>query len=164
MPAQIFKTAYDFASAECSIDVVEMQGTQLVVLASLPIADGIEEVNYTPSIEREKGYGSNRQPQVRTDGQADYEASVTMLLYWWRYLIDVANDLQRGLANIELNIGYNLFKGGNVPLHQDVIWRATIKSPESAFKRGPENLMVPVSLDPMNIFYDGVDMFGNPIA
>jgi hypothetical protein len=164
MPAQIFKVAYDFSNAECSIDVVELQGTQIVVLSSLPIADGIEEVNYTPSIEREKMYGSNRQPQARTEGQADYEASITMQLYWWRYLIDVANDLGRGLGNIELNIGYNLFKGGNVPLHQDVIWRAAIKSPESAFKRGPENMMVPVSLDPMNIFYDGVDMFGNPIA
>lgn len=164
MPAQIYKVAYDFSNAEASIDIVELQGTDIVVLRSLPIADGIEEVNYTPSVEREKGYGANRQPQIRTDGQDDYEASITMLMYWWRYLIDVANELGKGLANIELNVGYNLFKGGSVPLHQDTIWRAAIKSPESAFKRGPENLMVPVALDPMNIFYDGVDMRGNPIA
>jgi hypothetical protein len=164
MPAVIHKVAYDFSHAEAAIDIVEVQGTSLVVLRSLPIADGIEEINYTPSVEREKAYGSNRNPQMRTDGQADYEASVTMLMYWWRYLIDVANELGKGLFNIELNIGYNLFKGGNVPLHQDTIWRCAIKSPESAFKRGPENLMVPIALDPMNIYYDGLDGYGKPIA
>ncbi len=163
MAAQVYKVAYDFSNAEVAIDIVQMQGTNLVVLAQLPIAEGIEEVNYTPSIEREKMYGASRNPVDRTEGTADYEASITMLQYWWFYIRDVLKELGVGMFNAEFNIHYTLFKGGNVPLHTDLLYRCAIKSPEHAFKRGPENLMVPVELDPMNIYYDGVDGFGNPI-
>lgn len=166
MPAQIFNVAYDFSHAEVGIDLVGMLGTQQVLLRSLPIADGVEEVNYKPTIERAKMYGSSRQPLDRTGGHADYEASLTMLMYWWRYLIDTANELGIGLADVELNISYLLFRdrGSKSPLHLDLLYRCAIKSPESAFKRGPDNLMVQIALDPMNIYYDGVDMFGQRIA
>lgn len=166
MPAVLTQVAYDFSHAEVGIDVVAMLGTQLVLLQSLPIVDGVEEVNYKPTIERAKMYGSSRQPLDRTGGHADYDASITMQMYWWRYLIDVANDMRIGLADLELNISYMIYRerGNNSPLHVDILYRTAIKSPEAAFKRGPDNLMVQVALDPMNIFYDGFDMFGTPIA
>ncbi len=164
MAAAVNKVAYDFMNGEVSIDLVTAQGTSTKNLRPLPILEGVEEVNYTTTIEREKMYGSSRLPVARTDGSADFEASITMLAYWWRYLVDVANELGIGLANIELNVTYSLFKDANIPIHTDTLYRCKIKSPEMAFKRGPENLMVPVSLDPMNIFYDGFDIFGNKLA
>lgn len=167
MAAKLHKVAYDFANAEAQIAVVKMQGDKLIYLTQLPIIDGIEEINYTPSIEREKMYGVSRNPVARTDGIADYEASITMQLYWWRYLIDVCADLGLGLAQIELNIHYTVFKdlppivsGAEMPVYWDLLYRCAIKSPESAYKRGPETLMTTVSLDPMNIYYNGLDMFG----
>lgn len=164
MAAQIYRVAYDFSHATASIDLVTPEGTGIRSLRQLPAMEGIEEINYSTTIEREKMYGSSRIPLARTDGSADFEASITMQAYWWRYIIDVANELKIGLGNIELNIGYSLFKDSAVPIHVDLLYRCAIKSPESAFKRGNENLMVPVSLDPMNIFYDGVDIFGNPLT
>lgn len=164
--AKVNNVAYDFSHGEVGIDIVQMVGSQLVLVRSLPIADGVEEVNYKPTIERAKMYGSSRKPLDRTEGTVDFEASITMQMYWWRYIIDVANEVGIGIANLELNISYMLYRdrGQNSPLHLDILYRTAIKSPEAAFKRGPDTLMVPVALDPMNIYFDGVDMYGETIA
>lgn len=164
MPAQIYNVAYDFANIEVSIDMVVRVGTTLRVIQTLPIAEGVEEVNYKPTIERAKIYGSLRNPIDRTGGIADYDASLTMLLYWWRYVIDVANQNGFGLAQIELNVGVTYYKDPQVPLHQDLLYRSAIKSPEASFKKGPDGLMQQVTLDPMNIYYDGFDLFGKTLA
>ncbi len=164
MAAQIYRVAYDFSHAEAAIDIVAQNGADIIPLRQLPIIEGIEEINYSTTVEREKMYGSSRIPLARTEGSAEFEASITMQAYWWRYIIDTMNELGLGLAKAELNITYSLFQGGSVPVHTDFLYRCAIKSPESAFKRGNENLMIPVSLDPMNIFYDGFDVFGNPLT
>lgn len=164
MAAKIYNVAYDFSNIEVTIDVVHRVGTSLEVIQTLPIAEGIEEVNYKPTIERAKIYGSLRNPIDRTGGIADYDASLTMLLYWWRYLIDVVNQSRVGLANAELNVGVTYYKDQAVPLHQDLLFRAAIKSPEASFKKGPDGLMQQVTLDPMNVYYDGFDVFGKSLA
>lgn len=159
MPAVLEQVGYDFSNIELSIDLVYRRGTQLVLLQPLPVAEGIEDISYTGSLEREKMYGTSRNPLDRTEGIADYEASLTMLMYWWRYIVDVCLEEGIGLGQVELNILVMYVKGG-IPLQADFLYRCGIKSPENAFKRGAENLMVPVSLDPMDIFYNGVNMFG----
>lgn len=164
MAAKIYNVAYDFSNIEVGIDLVQRVGNDLVVLATLPIAEGVEEINYKPTVERAKIYGSLRNPIDRTGGIIDYEASLTMLLYWWRYIIDVCHEIGIGLANVELNCSVLYYKDSAVPLHEDLIYRAAIKSPEAAFKKGPDGLMQQIGLDPLNLYYDGVDMLGKTLA
>jgi hypothetical protein len=164
MAAKIYNVAYDFTNIEVNIDLVEKAGTEIQLIQTMPILEGIEEVNYKPTIERAKIYGSLRNPIDRTNGVLDYDASLTMQFYWWRYIISVANEHSVGLANIELNVAVTYFKDSQVPLFQDLLYRCAIKSPEAAFKRGADGLMQQVALDPMNVYYDGFDMLGKSIA
>lgn len=162
MSVTINKVAYDFPNIQVAIDIAEKQGTQLVVLASLPINEGLEELNYAPTIEFEEMLASGRLPTDFTEGSATFEGSLSMQLYWWRYLINTANSLGRGLANIRLNIGINYYKPG-IPLETDTISQAKLQNMEAAFSRGADTLMVPIGFKMLNIYYNGVDLFGNTL-
>ena len=162
MAVTINKVAYDFPNISVGIDIAEMQGTRLVVLASLPVADGMEELNYAPTIEFSEMLAAGRKPSDFTEGSLTCEGSLSLQLYWWRYLINQANALGRGLANIRLNMAVNFFKPG-IPIETDTIWQAKLSNMEAAFQRGADTLMVPIGFKMLNIYYNGFDLFGDPL-
>jgi hypothetical protein len=163
MPAQVQKAAFDFQSQTVTIDLCVIEGDQLRLLLSLPFADGVRECNYTDTAEFEAMYGSNRLPQDFTDSVFSFEGSLTFERYWTNYIEDVLEDLGIGYAMARLNIASNLYRGGSIPARQDVLWSCKVKSWESAFKQGPEAMMVPLSLTPLNIYRNGRDPFGNTL-
>lgn len=160
MAVTINKVAYDFPNIGVGIDIVEKQGTSLVVLASLPILDGLEEINYAPTVEFEAMLASGRVASDFTEGSVTFEGSVSMQLYWWRYLINMANSLGRGLMNVRFNMGITFYKPG-LQLEVDTIQEAKLSSMEAAFSRGAETLMTPIGFKALNCFYNGVDLLGN---
>ncbi len=163
MAAQVQKVAFGYANQEVSIDVGVMEGTQFRLLQTLPIADGVGECNYTDTEEFEAMYGSNRLPQDFTDGVLSFEASMTFEKYWVNFIEDVLEDLSIGWSTARFNIGSSLFKGGNVPARQDVLFACKRKSIESSWKKGPEGIMVPIAFTPLNIYRNGRDPVGNTL-
>lgn len=163
MAAQVQKVAFDYQSQTVTIDLCVMEGDQLRLLRSLPIADGVQECNYTDTEEFEAMYGSNRLPQDFTDGIASFEASLTLERYWSNFIEDVLEELNVGRAMARFNIASNLYRGGTVPARQDVLWSCKIKSWESSAKQGPEALKVPIGFTPLNIYRNGRDPFGNTL-
>ena len=168
MAVLINKTAYDFQDLMFNISLVKDAGVnKFQQLAILPIADGIEEINYSPKFERQKMYGSSRIPQGRTSGVADFEASISMQFYWWRYIVETCRQLNIGVGQVLMNIQIIFTKNSplaDVPLYDVFLERCAIKTSDSAFKHGPDTLIVKVDLDPMNIYDQGVDPFGKSLT
>jgi hypothetical protein len=160
----INQVAWDFANLQISIDVLEKSGSTVVPLTQMPIAQYIKEINYAPKIEIEDMHGSDRNVQDTTDGVASHEASITVEAYGALYLVDTIHSFPgRGLGTVLLTIGVQFYKPG-LPLTVHTIHQARILSPEFAFKMGAEALSVPISLKPKNVFLNGTDYFGKPIA
>jgi hypothetical protein len=160
----INQVAWDFANLQISIDVLEKSGSTVVPLTQLPIAQYIKEINYTPKLEIEDMHGSSRNVQDTTDGMVSHEASMTVEAYGALYLVETIHSFPlRGLGTVLLTIGVQFYKAG-LPLHVHTIHQSRIVSPEFAFKMGAEALSVPISLKPKNVFLNGTDYFGNPIA
>ena len=168
MAVLINKTAYDFQDLQFNISLAkEIGGGKIQNLAILPIADGIEEINYSSKFERQKMYGTNRLPQARTSGVGDFEASISMQFYWWRYILETCRGLNIGVGQVLMNIQIIFSKNSpvtDVPLYDVFLDRCAIKTSDSAFKHGPDTLIVKVDLDPMNIFDQGIDPYGKPIT
>jgi hypothetical protein len=144
--------AYDLQN--CSVELVTASG-------SLGLVNGIEELNYSHKVMREP-MRQGRAIASWTDGEPEYEASITVQKAYWDYWVEAAQELGIGLAMMQLTIGATYFKE-NV-LTQDTLWKCLYSSSEHAFKRGPDLLIVPVEFNVSNIYFQGVDVFGNDIG
>lgn len=150
----IQKTAYDFHNTEVQIGTVK---------GALGIVDGLEAIKYTATFDREKMRGSARLPQDYTDGEGNYDGSFSMQMYWWRYIINFMNANGMPRATTEMTFSVNYYKPGYT-LQTDTFFRCRFKKIDFDFKRGVDTLMVPVDLDMLNVFQNGVDDFGNKLA
>lgn len=144
--------AYDLQN--CEVELVAAQGT-------LGLAGMVEEVNYSHKVTRE-AMRIGRSIADWTDGEAEYECSVTVEKAQWDYWVLCAQEFGVGLAMMKLTMGFTYFK--NQVLTQDTIWKALVSSSEHSFKRGPDKIVVPVEFNVSNIYYQGVDVFGNDIG
>lgn len=149
------KVGYDFASLEVHVAA----GTE-----SFGILEDMGELEYNTTINRETFYGTGRIPRVRTAGRAEYEASVTMARYWFNYLIQKAKAL--GVAPAMLSMVWVISytdPTNSVDVFSDTLTGLALKEIQNSHSAGEENLMVTVPLDPLGIYYDGVDCFGNTL-
>lgn len=144
---------YDFYSME-----VELATTT----ASFGIIKGVEEVDYGVKFNREKQRGGSRKPTHRTTGDIDPDASITLLKSWFDYILAKARELKIPLADLSMAWTINYAHKGEV-LHTDTLTEVAFAEIRHSFKRGPEGLMVSVPLDIMNVYYDGVDVFGDTL-
>lgn len=151
---KVDKVAYDFKNLEVAL----VAGGK-----SFGIIDGLEEIEYQCNIEREKFYGPSRLPVIRTEGQADFEASITMARYWWQYIVRRTLELGLTLAGLEMALSVSYVKPGQ-PIATDTLWKAALSEITNSHTNGPEHLMVPCPIDIMNIYYQGVDVFGNRLG
>jgi len=144
--------AYDFKNLEVSFATVAGQ--------QFGINSALDELSYSISIENEQFYGGHRLPQIRTEGQAEFEASCTMAVYWWTYIRRRARVLGIPLGSLELNLAVS-YVTRDEEILTDTLFRTKLLGLENDHSNGPENLMVTVPLQPMNIYYQGEDWFGN---
>lgn len=145
---------YDFYSMEVEVAAQE---------DSFGIIKGIEEIEYVVTFNREKLRGGSRKPIMRTDGDVDYEASITFLKSWFDFICDKSRELEIPLADLELLFNFSYAHKGEV-LHTDTLTGAKLGEISNSHSRSPDGLMVTVPLDIMDIFYDGVNVFGEKLA
>ncbi|HMJ52402.1 MAG TPA: hypothetical protein VK540_10005 [Polyangiaceae bacterium] len=145
---------YDFYSMEVEISIAG---------ESFGIVKGIEEIEYTTTFNREKLRGGSRKPLLRTDGDVDYEGSITWLKSWFDYLCDKSRELKIPLADLELLVNFSYAHKGEV-LHTDTLVGVKLAEIGNSHSRGPDGLQTTSPLDVMDIFYDGVNVFGETLA
>ncbi len=124
---------------------------------------GIEEIEYTTTINREKRYGASRVPIDRTEGDAEFEASMTLHRDQFNYILDKAKEMKIPPARLSMTMAVTYFVDG-FDLRTDTLVGVALQELGNSHSRGPDPLSVSVGLDVMNIFYDGVDVFGTAIV
>lgn len=123
------------------------------------VGAGCHSMNYSWSVEREKMYGGSRLPVDRTEGEGDFDGSMTFHRYWYDFIVKRAAELGLGIAQIEMTLGVSYAKG-SLPIVTDTLTGVAFAGGDHANERGPEVLKVECGLDIMNIYYDGIDIFG----
>lgn len=148
------ETPYDFYSMETEIVLTD---------ESIGIIKGIEEIEYVTTFNREKLHGGSRKPISRTDGDVEYSGSLTWLKAHFDYLCDKARELDIPLADLELLINFSYAHKGAV-LHTDTLFGVKLGEISNSHSRSADGLQVTTPLDLMDIFYDGVNVFGETLA
>jgi hypothetical protein len=152
--AIVNEVPYDFYSMEVEIATAE---------ESIGIVKGVEEIEYTTTFNREKLRGGSRKPLIRTDGDVDYEASITWLKSWFDFICDKSRELKMPLADLEFLVNFSYAHKGEV-LHTDTLIGVKFGEIGNSHSRSPDGLQVTTPLDVMDIFYDGVNVFGESLA
>jgi hypothetical protein len=150
----INKTAYDFHN--CEVTIVGTTGV-------IGIVDGLEAISHKATFDRQKMRGSSRLAQDYTDGEADYEGAFSLQKYWWDYIVDFTNAAGLARATMEMTFSVNFSKPG-FKLQNTTFWRCRFKDYNEDYKRATDTVMVPVSLDIIDIFKNGINDFGQRLG
>ena len=148
------KIPYDFASLEVTI---EANGEVFGII------EGLEEIEYTTTIDREVFYGAGRIPAIRTTGRAEYDGSITIHRYWYNYIVQKAKSLGIPLATLSMTVAVAYIDPATDDVVTDTLTRVALAEIENSHASGVDHLLVPLPLSILNIFYDGVDVFGNTL-
>jgi hypothetical protein len=145
---------YDFQSIE----------TELVANGeSFGIIEGLDQFDYTVTINRTKIYGRSRLPILRTEGDAEFDASITIHRFWWDWIRQKSKDLGVPLASLEMILAFSFWAPSTKTLHTDTITGVKFKEIKNQGQKGPDPQMTNTPLDIMNIYFDGEDIFGNKL-
>lgn len=137
---------------------------QPVAAKKLQIVKGWEELEYTTTINREKFYGADRLPASRTEGQAEFAASITLNRDTANYLIKTAQSMSIPLAFVEMSVGVTYSKAGIDPVTDTLAGIALQEIGATLSNGDAAPTLITLPLDPMNIFYSGVDVYGNSLS
>jgi hypothetical protein len=121
---------------------------------------GCAEINYSHSIEDEVMLGGNRLPVDETEGHAAFDGSITLERYWFNFLVARAKALGMGLAQLRLVLGLTYQKEPAAPV-TDTLIGVRLLGADNSSSKGPDKHVVEMSMRPRNIYYDGIDVFGN---
>jgi hypothetical protein len=151
---------YDFQSVECEIIVF---GSSVV---SLGIVEGIEKFDVSWKVNRAKFYGRARTPLDMTEGDAEFDASISLHQYWYHYLVAKSAELGIGIADLSMLLNFNYFSklpdGSPSDPHQLAVTGARFNSNKHSGQHGGDPLMLDLGLDVLNVYTDGRDIFNNP--
>lgn len=153
----------DFASIETEVLLKGGQGG-----VSLGLVTGLDEFDYTAKANRTEMYGSGRLPMPEpTEGDAEFEGSITVLRFWYDWLVEQAHDAGIGLFDLTFTIAFTYFgkdpATGDLVVHVDTLVGVKLNEIGNSGSRGPDPNMVSMPLRVGNIFYDGVDVYGNTL-
>lgn len=147
------QVAYDFQSLE----------TEFVANGqSFGIIDGLDEFDYTVTVNRTKIYGRSRLPIIRTEGDAEFDASITVHRYWWHTIREQSLAMGIPLALLEITLAFT-FYAPDQTLHTDTLTGVRLAEIGNSGSHGPDPQMVSMPLDVMNIYFDGQDIFGGSL-
>lgn len=155
----------DFASIETEVIAKGANGGSAVTLG---LVSGLEEFDYTGTVNRTEMYGAGRLPMAEpTEGDAEFSASITVLRFWFDWLTEQARAQGVGLYTMTFTIAFNYYgkdpQTGEAVLHTDTLVGVKVNEIGMSGSRGSDPNMVTVPLRVGNIFYDGVDGFGNTL-
>lgn len=157
---KVDEVSYDFKNLQVAIS----GGSKLQGVRSTPfgIVTGLQEIEYSTTINQEKFYGTQRTPKLRTEGEAEFSASITMHRYWFNYIISKAKEIKLPLAYLEMTLSVSyVVKGKGIVT--DTLKEARFQEIGNSHTNGPAHLMVAMPLDVMDIFYSGVNVFGDKL-
>lgn len=152
---------FDFQSFETEIIV---GGS---VADTFGIVAGLEKFDYSAKVNRTKFYGRSRLPLAMTEGDAEFSASVSIDRFWFHYMVAKSIDLGIALADLELTI--NLTATGKLPGTTDVdlhtiTWTGVrLQEIKESGQHGPDPQVLDLPFDLLNIYWDGIDIFGNSL-
>jgi hypothetical protein len=126
------------------------------------IDGGCVEISYSHSIEDEVMLGGDRLPVDETEGHAAFDGSITVERYWYHYLLERAKELGLGQAQLRLVLGLTYQKEPAAPV-TDTLIGVRLLGAENSSSKGPDKQVVEMSMRPRNIFYNGIDVFGNKL-
>lgn len=152
MAVTINQQAYDYANI--SIDI-SIPGRSFGIVGA-----GAESINYSTSFDREIMRGGSRLPVDTTDGEAEFEGSITFNRYWFDYIVAQAAEAGVGLGVLEMTIAVSYAKSPDVAIQTDTLSRVRFNGFDHSHDQGPDVLQVECDLHIMNIYYNGVDVFG----
>ena len=148
------KVAYDFQSLET--EIVAEGGS------SFGIVTGIEEFDYTVTINRTEMYGAGRLPVDVTEGDAEFDASITIQRYWFHQLLLNAEALGVPLASLRFTMAFTYY-AKDEDLVTDTLTTCMLKEIGNQGSHGPDTQMVSMPLRVGNIYFRGKDVFGNQL-
>lgn len=152
---EINKVAYDFYNLQVEIS---QSGQTFGV-----VGPGCEGADYNWKLNDEVMYGGSRLPVDETDGDVTFDGKFKFNRYWFNFLVAQAAELQIGLVQLRLNLALSYSKG-NSPIVTDTLTEVRILGGDHSNQRGPTPLVVELPMRPRNIFYNGVDVFGNRLT
>jgi len=148
------RVPHDFATIEAELS----DGDE-----SWGVLDGVTEIEYSDSVEREKLRGTSRTPIAATDGEYDAEGSMTVYRYYYDYLVEKAKAKGKGLYELSFTLTINYAFRGE-PVKTDVITGVRIASREHSGSQGPDPLDVPLELFIGGLIYhEGIGPFGETL-
>jgi hypothetical protein len=148
------KAEYDFSSMG-----VTLVGNGV----TFGIADGVETVEYNVTIEHTKVYGRQRIPLLRSGGRADFDGSITMYMYWWRYIVNMCKESGIPLIAARFSIPVTLLTKDD-QTETDTLFDVALGGMNFSLSEGTDLAMQEVPLNIMNIFFNGVDILGNTLG
>lgn len=153
MSTTVNKIPYDFCSMQ-----VELGANG----ESFGIMEGIDSIDYKATMNRTKLYGTSRLPIAETDGDVEFDASITFLQSWFDLIVDKAKAMKVPLAQLELTLAISYQHRGEV-MHTDTLTTARFAEIGKSNSRGPDPNMVSCPLSVMNIYFDGIDVLGGTL-
>lgn len=111
----------------------------------------ISEVSYGESRDRGMGRGTSGRKSLRTQGDSEYESSITFFKHEWDALVAEMGD---GFMDEEFNLVVSYADKGR-PVVTDTIERCLINAPSVDASEGPDPVTVECELDVMDILWNG---------
>ena len=149
--ALVNQVPYDFQSVETEFIA---DGT------SFGIVEGLDKFDYKATINRTEFYGRSRLPLVVSEGDAKFEASIDIHRYWFNTVIAKSKELSIGLADLRMILAFTYF-AQDTELVTDTLVGVRVNEIGNSGQHGPDHQMVSIPLRVGNIYYGGIDVFGN---
>lgn len=163
----IHRIPYDFQCIETEVVIEGEDAAAGKYAGSIGLVDGLEEFEYSCTINRTKFYGCGQLPIDITEGDADFEAWIKIDRFWFDYLCEKADEFNVGLGNLvmRLSLAYHGKKSGETypTTHVDTLTGVRLAGIKNMGQHGRDPLLVELPLEVMNIYWDGRDIFGHTI-
>ncbi len=136
------KIAYDYQDVE-------------IDLGSVGVFQGVAEINFSDSVEREKIWGTSRKPIAGTDGQYDCEGSIGLYLYESIRLVEALGALaaaqgRTGYYDVPFDVTVK-YAHTNEPVKTVVLRQCKLANGDAGHQPGAEGLTVTHDLFVMDI-------------
>jgi hypothetical protein len=161
MPSVVVKKEeWDVANLQVALS----GGSKALGIRTAPFAlADFDELSLKTTFDRAKRFGPNRNAIQRTEGRSDHEGSIKLPAYYWVYVIERATELGVPLGYLEMTVAISFARKGR-PLKTHTAVGCMLKEVALEAADGVDNISLDVPLDPMNIFWNGVDVWGNRLS
>lgn len=152
--ALVNEIPYDFQSVETEI---------IANGATFGLVSGLDEFDYTVTINRTERYGAGRLPlEDPTEGDAEFDASITIHRDWFQFLLEQSAAAGIALAELKFTLAFTYYRK-DTTLVTDTLTGCRLKEIGNSGSHGPDPQMVSMPLRVANIFFNGKDVFGNSL-